>query len=297
MSTPSAAKPTAAIVSTAIVGLRTAPFRQRVDARWLMAYAAGVGDRSPCYLDTLCAESIVGHPLFVVGPEWPVILAVRDAQLAAGATMDVIRRGVHASHDVTVHRLVRPGDELTTTATVVGIEHRSPGAYLTMELETVDAAGAKVATTQQGTIYLGSATDGPDVLPPQTLPPLQHIEPATDALVDIVDISAIEAHTYTECARIWNPIHTDVAVAMDAGLPGLILHGTATLAKAVSIAVARHANGDPARVARVACRFAATVAMPERLTVRTELHGNVVSIAVETSQGQQALRTCSVTLR
>ena len=34
-------------------------------------------------------------------------------------------------------------------------------------------------------------------------------------------------HVYTECARIWNPIHTDLAVARAAGLPGPILHGTA----------------------------------------------------------------------
>ena len=42
-----------------------------------------------------------------------------------------------------------------------------------------------------------------------------------------VPISALAAHVYTECARIWNPVHTDTAVADRAGLPGLILHGTA----------------------------------------------------------------------
>ena len=50
-------------------------------------------------------------------------------------------------------------------------------------------------------------------------------------------VSATAAHVYTEGARIWNPIHTDAAVAARAGLPGIILHGTATLALAVSISV------------------------------------------------------------
>ena len=45
-----------------------------------------------------------------------------------------------------------------------------------------------------------------------------------------VPIGAGAAHVYTECARIWNPIHTDTAVTAKAGLPGIILHGTATLA-------------------------------------------------------------------
>jgi acyl dehydratase len=46
--------------------------------------------------------------------------------------------------------------------------------------------------------------------------------------------TAEAALVYTECSRIWNPIHTNPAVATRAGLPRPILHGTATLAMAVS---------------------------------------------------------------
>jgi hypothetical protein len=35
-----------------------------------------------------------------------------------------------------------------------------------------------------------------------------------------IPLSATAAHVYTECARIWNPIHSDAAVAARAGLPG-----------------------------------------------------------------------------
>ena len=47
-------------------------------------------------------------------------------------------------------------------------------------------------------------------------------------------VAATPAHVYTECARIWNPIHTDIAVARGGRAARLILHGTATLALAVS---------------------------------------------------------------
>ena len=47
------------------------------------------------------------------------------------------------------------------------------------------------------------------------------------------------AHVYSECARIWNPIHTDKKVARQAGLPDILLHGTASLALSVS-AILRH---------------------------------------------------------
>jgi acyl dehydratase len=76
------------------------------------------------------------------------------------------------------------------------------------------------------------------------------------------------AHVYTECARIYNPIHTDAALAHAAGLPAIILHGTATLALAVSRVVARDLGGDPSRVRGVGVRFTGMVTLPSRLTVR-----------------------------
>ena len=48
-----------------------------IDARWTMAYAAGLGDALPCYLDTRRPEGVVAHPLFPVCFEWPVILGLR----------------------------------------------------------------------------------------------------------------------------------------------------------------------------------------------------------------------------
>jgi N-terminal half of MaoC dehydratase len=51
-----------------IVGQSTREFRYHVDARWLMAYAAGVEDLSPCYFDT--TNAITAHPIFPVCLEW-----------------------------------------------------------------------------------------------------------------------------------------------------------------------------------------------------------------------------------
>src|SRR2546422_8551885 len=76
------------------------------------------------------------------------------------------------------------------------------------------------------------------------------------------------AHVYTECARIYNPIHTDTAVALAAGLSAIILHGTATLALAVSRVGARDLDGDPGRVRGVAGRFPGMVTLPSRPAVR-----------------------------
>jgi acyl dehydratase len=83
-----------------------------------------------------------------------------------------------------------------------------------------------------------------------------------------VSVGAGAAHVYTEGARIWNPIHTDRAVALAAGLPGIILHGTATLALAVSRVVRADLGGDATRVRGIRARFSGMVGLPSTFVVR-----------------------------
>jgi acyl dehydratase len=83
-----------------------------------------------------------------------------------------------------------------------------------------------------------------------------------------VPIAAETAHVYTECSRIWNPIHTDARTAERAGLPGIILHGTATLAMAVTEVVRHDAEGQPGRVRRIGARFVGMVPMPSEIQIR-----------------------------
>jgi hypothetical protein len=57
-------------------------------------------------------------------------------------------------------------------------------------------------------------------------------------------------HLYSECAEIWNPIHTERAVALAAGLPDILIHGTALWA----LAGLRTAPAG-SRITRLAARF------------------------------------------
>jgi acyl dehydratase len=96
-----------------------------------------------------------------------------------------------------------------------------------------------------GSLFLGVEVDGPargDLAPGPV---------ASGGAGTVVAVSRSipnhAGHVYTETARIYNPIHTDAEVARRAGLPGPILHGTATLAMAVSEVVRVAAAGDPHR--------------------------------------------------
>jgi acyl dehydratase len=249
------------MLSRDIVGVTVQPLTHTIDARWLMAYAAGLGETDSRYFDTLAPGGPAAHPLFPVCYEWPALVAVRERTTPA----EVATRSVHATHDVTVHRVPRAGDTLHTTARVTGLARRRAGTLVTVRVETVDREGREVTTSDYGSVYRGVGFEGKDA----GLAPDGRDEPGmpTGAVELPVEVPAGLAHVYTECARIWNPIHTDVAVARAAGLPDIILHGTATLALAVS-RVLRHAGADPRTVGRVRGRFTGMVPLPSRLTIR-----------------------------
>lgn len=56
-------------------------------------------------------------------------------------------------------------------------------------------------------------------------------------------------------------------MARTAGLPGIILHGTATLAHGVTAVVDEQADGHPERVRRIVGRFSGMVDLPSTITV------------------------------
>ena len=241
-----------------------------IDTRWTMAYAAVLGDTTPCYFDTLAPGGIIAHPLFPVCFEWPIISAMRETLERSGLTPEEGRRAVHATHDLIIHRPVRPPLRLHSRATITGIERRKPGAFQLTKIETVDASGSPVSTSWYGAIYRDVAVEGPDRIAEHPPPlPVPH-DVDRHSSESTIFVSDGLAHVYTECARIFNPIHTDAAVAVRAGLPSIILHGTAMLALAVSAIVASGGGGDPTKVGRISGRFAAMVTLPSQMTLRIQ---------------------------
>jgi acyl dehydratase len=243
-----------------IVGLAVGPQTTGIDARWLMAYAAALGEDDPRFYDTTAPAGPLAHPLFAVCYEWPLALALRERAIGPAAS----RFGVHATHALTIHRPPRASERLSTTARVAAVERQRAGTLVVLRFQTVDAAGAPVTTTDHGSVYRGVECDG-------RVPTVSRPEPPDAGPVrwqTPVSVSPGAAHVYTEGARIYNPIHTDRAVALAAGLPGIILHGTATLALAVSRVVRADLDGNPARVRGIRARFTGMVALPSTFVVR-----------------------------
>ena len=243
-------------ISADIVGQSIGPDEQRIDKRWLMAYNAALGEVS----DEM-------HPLFPVSYEWPATTALRRAT----GLQELNAQLVHAQHDLVIHRPVVAGETLAVTARVVSVTRRRPGTLVVFRL-SCDAS-----TSHYGMLYRGVTLEGGDrgsvEDPPKHESDLKKIGE--------VAIAATAGHVYTECARIWNPIHTDPEYARAAGLPGIILHGTATLALSVS------RLRKTAR--RVRCRFSGMVLMPGTLTVHASRVGDEILFETRNERGEAVI--------
>ena len=278
-------------LSSEIVGRTGEPVVHTLDARWTMAYAAGLDDANPLYMDTRARPDVLAHPMFPVCYEWPLFLSPRHLPATNHLSAEERLRGVHATHDLRLHRPLRAGTVVKTTATVVAVEARRPGAYQLTRLDTVELDGQPISTTWYGTLMRGVAVvDGDRALADLPAPP--QTTAGKGAAEEIaIPVAAGAAHIYTECARIWNPIHTDAAVADAAGLPELILHGTASIALAVSRVVDRVLAGRADAVTRVAARLGAMVPMPSTLTLRIlEPAAQAVGFEVLNEKGEPAVR-------
>jgi acyl dehydratase len=289
-------------LDASLVGTESEPLVHEVDERWTMAYAAGLGDLLDCYIDTRRPQGIIAHPLFPVCLEWPTALALRAKHRGKILPAEAAR-GVHATHHAIIRRRLRPPLRVTTRAMIAGIEQRKPGAFEVTKFETVDDRGAPVCTTYTGNIYRQVELAGDER--PATMPPVPTPKsaPARPRAEHRIPVAAGAAHIYTECARIWNPIHTDAKVAAAAGLPAIMLHGTATLALAVSRVIASESAGDPERVAEIFGRFGAMVFMPSELSLRIIARERIdngrdaIFFEALSSEGGRAVRDGVVILR
>jgi acyl dehydratase len=251
------------------VGLMLRPFEKTLSTRDILAYAAGLAASEACFLDDVQAGGLRALPFQCVSLEWPCVVSVREA-LSATLRPEEARRGVHAVQDSTFHRPMRPGDRLETTGRIVSARRIRAGVLIVCKLETRDvAAGQAVTTSWTSSIYRDVALEGDDLIldapPPgaQASPPLPADAPSVR-----IPIPREAAHVYSECAEIWNPIHTERAVALAAGLPDIILHGTATWALAGLTLLRRLAGGDVGRLKRITGRFTGMVVPGQDIVVR-----------------------------
>lgn len=237
----------------ALVGEATAVARRKLSARQALAFAAGLGaDRS--LADDL--DTFEALPFYCASMEWAASLLLRE-RLSGYMDQGEIVRGVHASQDTRFYRGARPGAELETTTHITAARQTRAGARVSITF-TTRADGATIAETLSETVYRNVILDGPDSCQAEPYPSTRKPAIEPDRVLDRTIPRALP-HVYSECAEIWNPIHTEQRVARAAGLDSIILHGSASWALAGLEIANAYLGNNPGRLARLSARFTGQV--------------------------------------
>ena len=251
-------------LSSELVGQVTIANSFELTARRIMAYGAAIGDTSPQLFDDLRSDGLVGHPFMSCSFQWNsrFMPQVPTNHRATPYT-------VHAWTDLRLNRPFRQGDLITTQGQVVLMEQIKPGVHQLTRYTMKDGHGETVAELDYAGITRGATlSDGAKRIAGLHEVPRLEQSVSNPIWTRTLEIRPDAGQVYTECADIYNPIHTERTVATEAGLPDIILHGSATQAMSATAVIEQSLGGDVSAVRRYAGQLRAMVLMGTTITVR-----------------------------
>ncbi len=241
-----------------------------VSARHAMNFAAAVGETQERYYDDLDTGEVPVHPVFPCALTWPLCSGLAEHLAGTDFPEAVLQRQVHYTERLRFFRPLWSGQRLVLAGEIAAIRPHRSGTILSLRLTGRDEDGAPVFQEEITGLLRDVACEPCEAAP--AAPP----EPETGSaggrvvLDEAVPVSPLFPYWYDGCSDIHFPIHTSRRYARDAGLPGVIVHGTGTLAMAVSrLSESLSPKAGPAtQVEVLACRFGAMVLPGERLRLQ-----------------------------
>ncbi|GIJ51200.1 hypothetical protein Val02_80860 [Virgisporangium aliadipatigenens] len=231
-------------------------------------------------------ESVVGgpSPLYAVVPAMDLVFATAAAAVRDDPALRA--RVVHGQQDLLIHRPLPVGEKVTLRAAVVGLHGKEKGTTATIKVETVDAEGDPLNEQYVTEFYRGVPSEWAIGRPAPSTGLPRDSPPAEPLRVESVALPVDLPRRYADASGDHNPIHLDEEYARAAGLPGVIVHGLAVLAIAVS-SVAAEAGGRA--LTRVSARFTRPVAPGSVLTTKVWPHDGSYRFEAEDDAGTTVL--------
>jgi len=271
------------------IGTEVATDPETFTAERALAFAAIFADASADELDDARAGGFLACPFVCATDEWFCTHMMRQ-RLGLAETEG--RRGVHAGQDTVFHRRIAPGARTVARSRIEDIRATRAGALMVSTTRVIDeASGEPYTTTRITAIFRGVPVASEATTEHERAPEPASAVAATSETVEML-IPRGFAHVYSACANIWNPIHTERKVALVAGLPDIIVHGSALWALAGRHLLLTYAGGDHRRLKRLACRFSAMVVPGTRVKLA---HGPIagdrtrIVFRLDNDAGQAAL--------
>lgn len=233
-----------------------------VTAEAIQAFARACNEDNPRFLDDARPEGLVAPPtLAIVAAQTSEVLPLTDESLTGDAG-EFFRRMVRGDNDILWSDVIRPGDRLSTTAVVSGIEVKPNGELLRVDV-TVRRSGREIARVGCGYFVRGESgaaktPAGESGTSPIPRTPVMH---AVD-----MKVTPDQPLRYADASGDRNPIHTDPQVATMFGHPGIILQGSCTMSFVAKAVLDTCCDGDPKRLKRLRVRYARPVLPGDTVT-------------------------------
>lgn len=242
-------------IETKYVDTPLKDYRVKIHWRDTMNYAASLQDNNPYYFDDERKAGIVAPPMYAVAVTWPIIENLRDFMSGKKLPYRVISSIVHYSEHLIIHRLIKPGDELTIKGKIIAMIPHQAGTHIITRFDALDKDNIPVFEEYMGGMLRGVECMG-EAKGIESLPTIPQGNISDNSIwKEILTIDKLQTFIYDGCSRIYFPIHTSKKFAHMVGLTDIILQGTATLAYAVKEITNKEAKGNPENIKEIACNF------------------------------------------
>ena len=245
------------------VGAYTVAKSYLLDARRIMAYASSIDDTNEAYFDDTRPDGLKVHPAICFSLQWNARFRPDLPPNPRAAPF-----GVHAETDLRIYQPFKQNQMVTVQGQLIARRRIAPSVLSVDRFRMIDSQGNLLAELDYNGITRGATLNGPDKeISPS--PETTFLDKA-DAPVwqESIYIPRHAGQQYTECADIYNPIHTERSAALAAGLPDIILHGSATKAHALTQVINHCFDGDAARVTRLYGQLRAMILMDTTIQVQ-----------------------------
>lgn len=196
----------------------------------------------------------------VASPIQPFVIAWRTFDTAVATVTGLDRPIVfHLHQAIRQERPVEPGEHITLDLAIAAIRPEPRGARMCFASSLMDHRGRRIAELTTDLLALDAEVTSARG---QFARPAAPADPRWDTSVTVTLPGDLPSR-YADASADRNPIHLDDAVARDAGLDGVVVHGMSVVGVVSELACDRFADGDAGLIRGVGVRFSSPVT-PER---------------------------------
>src|SRR5262245_30833864 len=130
------------------IGEVNGPAKGRIDHDAALAYARATNDPNPVYED---GDAV--PPVYTVSLALPLYLETQGKSVEPGA-IEGVRGGVHAEHDLRIHRPLPRGADVSWTVSTSGAQQTKAGVLVSQHIVVSDDEGPAIEHYWT-TMYIG----------------------------------------------------------------------------------------------------------------------------------------------